>query len=181
MIHTLSPIGRKCSLGVINSFLSSKVYVSTERHPLLLGRQRECGDEVTSDSSSKSEPWGYEPCGYLGHSLVTQSKATSAKNPTSLKDLPAFAPISSDDPKNLYEFLAHLLTRTTFCFPRGKHRPTGLVVGILTPQTARGIVFRLAESQSTQDNGWEGNLLSGVHYRTGLEQHLSQTGMHFGC
>lgn len=32
MIHTLSPIGRKCSLGVINSFLTSKVYVSTENY-----------------------------------------------------------------------------------------------------------------------------------------------------
>lgn len=52
---------------------------------------------------------------------------------------------------------------------------------ILTPQTARGIVLRLAESQSIQDNGWEGNLLSGVHYKTRLEQYLSQTGMHFGC
>lgn len=80
-----------------------------------------------------------------------------------LKDVPALAPVSSDDSNNPCDFSAHLLTRAALCFLKGKDGPCGLVVRVLAPQTAKGIMFRLAKSQSTQDNGYERNVFRGIH------------------
>lgn len=49
---------------------------------------------------------------------------------------------------NSCDFSAHLLSRVALCFLKGKDGPCGLVVRVLAPQTAKGIVFRLAKSQS---------------------------------